>query len=108
MALGYLFAQTVEQQVFVVMSALLFTVRDTFWIEKRGLVLTTDIKPQQVELRRGDAIELRRPDGSSVITRVVGIERAIPYDPERTLAILLPNDILKEDVPIGTEVWSHP
>lgn len=88
------------------MKNFLFTVCDTFWIEKRGLILASDVKGEQVNLRDGDPIELRRPDGSTIMTRVVGIERAIPYDPERTLAILLPVDVAKESVPIGTEVWS--
>ena len=90
------------------MSALLFTVRDTFRLENRGLILAADVKPEQAGVRMGDSIELRRPDGSSLVTVVIGIERAIPYDPDRTLAVLLPGDILKADVPIGTEVWSHP
>jgi translation elongation factor EF-Tu-like GTPase len=101
-------ALIVERAIFELMSTLLFTVVDTFQIEKRGLVVAADVKRDQTSLRAGDAIELRRPDGSSAITRVVGIERAIPYDPERTLAILLPGDITKEDVPIGTQVWSEP
>ena len=89
------------------MSALLFIVRETFQLERRGLILATDVKQEQTGVRMGDSIELRRPDGSSLITTITGIERAIPYDPNRTLAVLLPADISKADVPIGTEVWSH-
>jgi hypothetical protein len=90
------------------MSALLFTVRETFRLENRGLILTADVKQEQAGVRMGDSIQLRRPDGSSLVTMVTGIERAIPYDPDRTLAVLLPVDISKVDVSIGTEVWSHP
>lgn len=89
------------------MNTLLFTVVDTFMIEKRGLVLAADVRGDQVSLRVGESIELRRPDGSTVVSRVVGIARFVPYDPERTLDILLPPGISKEDVPAGTQVWSH-
>ena len=89
------------------MNALLFTVVDTFRIEKRGLVLAADVRGDQVSLRVGESIELRRPDGSTVVSKVVGIAHLAPYDPDRTLDILLPADISKEDVPVGTQVWSH-
>ncbi len=89
------------------MNTLLFTVVDTFLIEKRGLVLAADARSDQVSLRVGESIELRRPDGSTVVSTVAGIARFVPHDPERTLDILLPPDISKEDVPVGTQVWSH-
>ncbi|HEV2862011.1 MAG TPA: hypothetical protein VGX48_13465 [Pyrinomonadaceae bacterium] len=89
------------------MSTLLFTVVDTFLIEKRGLVLAADVKSDRVSLRVGESIELRRPDGSIVVSKVAGIAHLSPYDPERTLDILLPPDISKEDVPVGTQVWSR-
>lgn len=89
------------------MNTLLFTVVDTFLIENRGLVLAADVKRDRVGLRVGESIELRRPDGSAIVSKVAGIVRFVPYDRERALDILLPPDISKEDVPVGTQVWSH-
>lgn len=88
------------------MSRLLFSVLDTFLIRGRGIVLAADVLPEQIQLTINEPIELRRPDGSSIITKVSGIEYASPPDPNRPLAILLPRDISKEQVPVGTEVWS--
>ena len=88
------------------MNRRLFTVVDTFLISGRGLILAADVLPEQVQLKVNESIELRRQDGSSIITKVVGIEFASPPDANRPLAILLPSDIHKEQVPIGTEVWS--
>jgi hypothetical protein len=90
------------------MSALLFTVRETFRLENRGLILAAEVKREESGVRAGDAIKLRRPDGSSLVVVVAGIERAIPYDPDRTLAVLVRGDLTKADVPVGTEVWSYP
>lgn len=89
------------------MNTLLFTVVDTFMIEGRGLVLAADVRSDQVGLRVGQSIELRRPDGSTAVSEVAGIAHVSPYDPERALDILLPPGISKEDVPAGTEVWSR-
>jgi hypothetical protein len=30
------------------------------------------------------------------------------FDPERLFSFSLPKDLTKKDVPIGTDVWSHP
>ena len=87
----------------------LFTVADVFFLQRRGPVLIPGLPTQgPLHLRVGDPIELRRPDGSTRQTTVRGIEMADPPPPggRSHIPILLPDDIVKGDVPIGTEVWS--
>lgn len=57
-------------------------------------------------IRAKDQIELRIPDGRVFQTHIASVELAKPSDgsPCR-MAIMLPPDIAKQDVPIGTEVW---
>lgn len=94
------------------MSRLLFGISDTFWISGRGLVIATDVTIREAEtkginLKVGDVLELRRPDGAQFITNVAGIEFLCPSDPERPFVLSLSPGILKEQVPVGTEVWSE-
>ena len=85
-------------------------VHDTFEIKGRGVVVATDTTydqlPRELRLKIGDPIELR-VDGKVILrTKVVGIEHCDPWSPEHTFAFLLPRDLSKADVPIGSEVWS--
>ena len=89
----------------------LFSVEDRFTIEKRGIILAPGI-PRNVDLpniRDGAKIQLRKPDLTIVDTFIETIEM-IRFRPEvppekRTIPILLPENIHKFDVPIGTEVY---
>jgi len=86
----------------------LFTVTDGFQIEGRGCVLIPGVscEPGDPVVRVGDRIRLRMPSGGNLDTTVRGIEH-IRYAkmPEKiAFAVLLPHDITKEDVPVGTEV----
>ena len=77
---------------------LIFRAVGAFLIEGRGVC----ISPGQRGAGRaqvGNTIELRRPDGSSLLTTV----RAITY-PHGD--ILLSEKFAKIDIPIGTEVWT--
>ena len=88
------------------MSRFLFKVIDTFWLETIGLVVATDVRTGAVSLRVGEAIELRRPDGSRLKTEVAAIPRLRPHNPDRPFDFLLPKGVGKGDVPVGTEVWA--
>ena len=89
------------------MSRLLFTVTDTFVIRGRGLVLFPGIAPTENErFRLGDPLQLKRPDGSIIQAEIAGFEYPTP-NPRREIAIML-KGINKDDVPVGTEVWSIP
>jgi hypothetical protein len=87
------------------MARRLFTVADTFVIRGRGLVPVPGIVPVDDErFRVGDPIQLRRPDGLVVHTRIGGLEMLDP-NPSNEVVILL-KDLTKQDVPVGTEIWS--
>lgn len=69
---------------------------------------TPGIVPQGEErFRVGDTIVLRRPDGSRLEWTIGGIEiiRYSPPRPKSDVVILL-RDLNRDDVPIGSEVWS--
>jgi len=90
------------------MGELLFKIQETFRLENIGLTVAADIKTKDAKLKIGDEIELRLVDGSRLITKVESIPMVCPYDPQRPFSFSLPKAINKQDVPIGTEVWSHP
>ena len=75
----------------------LFTVEDTFLITGRGVVLTPGFGDKPV--RVGAVIRLIRPDQSTLLTTIRGIEFHSDHP------ILIGQNLKKEDVPIGTEVW---
>jgi len=83
------------------MALLLMTVEDTFDIRGRGLVLVPGVS-HDVACRVQDWIEVRRPNGTSLSTRIAGIE-GIGVPVQRVLC--LPPEIRKTDVPIGSEIW---
>jgi len=84
------------------MTRLLFTVRNTFAVGGR-LVLVPGFVPEGDErFGVGDRIVLRMPDGSSINSRIDGLELLDP-NPNHEVVILLKD---QENVPIGTEVWS--
>jgi hypothetical protein len=90
------------------MGKFLFKIQEAFQLEAIGLVVEVDIKFKDANLKNGDEIELRPPDRPALITKVASIAMFNPSDPERLFSFSLPKDLNKKDVPIGTEVWSHP
>jgi hypothetical protein len=87
------------------MARRLFVVEDRFVVPGRGLVLVPGIIPEGDErFRVGDRITLRPPDGTSRDKRIGGLELLDP-NPRRDVVIMLIG-LAKEDVPVGTEVWS--
>src|SRR5262245_57402296 len=88
------------------MARRLFIVEDSFFIKGRGLIPAPGIIPQGEErFRVGDPIFLKRPDGSTLAWQIGGIEMIHTAVPRRDVVILL-SGLDKEQVPIGTEVWS--
>lgn len=83
---------------------------DTFEIKGRGIVVATDTTyeqlPRELKLRVGDPVELRIGGAVVLQTKIVGIEHCDPWSPTHTFGFLLPRDLSKADVPIGSEVWS--
>ena len=80
------------------MAHLIFKVAGTFTIEGRGVCASPGGWGDGIA-RVGDAIELRRPDGSVLRTSI----RQLTY-PHRD--ILLPAELAKSDIPPGTEIWT--
>ncbi len=86
---------------------LLFTVELAFEIKGRGCVLVPGPAETAVQtMRIGDAIRLLTPDGRAIDTQIRGIEMLSrhPRPQVITFPILLPKDVTKEQVPIGTRV----
>ena len=79
-------------------------VEDTFLITDRGLIIVPGIPRNEKgwKLSDGEPLELRRPDGTSLQTTIAAIELG---GRGKFTAILLPRELTKDDVPIGTEVW---
>jgi hypothetical protein len=86
----------------------LFVVEGVFLIGPDGPVLVPGLKHTGHDdgVRVGDRIELRRPDGSVLVTRIHGIN--FPTPSKGFHPISLPGSVDKDDVPVGTEVWSSP
>jgi hypothetical protein len=85
---------------------MLFIVEDTFWIKGRGLILVPGLSAQRDEvIRIGDPLLLTRPDGSTIVSQIRGIEMIIGTNRRDGIPILVA-DLCKDHVPIGTKVWS--
>ena len=75
---------------------LLFVVEEVF-ATSVGLILTPGVGKHPV--RAGTAIRLVRPDGSILHAKICGIV----FSGRRDISV--GEELTKEDVPIGTEVW---
>jgi len=83
----------------------LIVVNDVFELTKGLLVFTPCVSfvlADDVRLRRGDRLDLRRPDGTVLQTTLYALGTSTPSD--GTLAIGV-KPFSKADVPIGTEIW---
>ena len=78
-----------------------------FNISRRGCVIVpVALSGADFKIRRKDQIQLRTPGGRVLDTRIASIELLKPQDGSACrMAIMLPRDLVKQDVPIGTEVW---
>lgn len=86
------------------MRRLKLQVTDTFLIEKRGLIAAVAIKIKNINVAPNEKIEILRPDGTVFKTKIFSIPMSCPYDPELPFSFLFPQDVTKEDVPIGSEI----
>ncbi len=90
------------------MARCLFVVEDAFFIKGRGVVPLPGLVPQGEErFRVGDPIAIVRPDGTRLEWTIGGFEmiHRAPSTPRNDVPILL-RGLNKEDVPVGSEVWS--
>lgn len=80
-------------------NVLLFKVENQFLVT-RGLILTPGLGDSVNFVTTGAKIRLVRPDKSELITTIKGITFEGNHD------ILISSEFSKEDVPVGTEVWT--
>jgi hypothetical protein len=85
---------------------LILKVEDVFDVAGRGLSLAPAIPTNLgFEIRPKDRIQLRTPSGRILDTHIASFSFGKPIGGGRTIvAIELPPDIPRDDVPIGTEV----
>jgi hypothetical protein len=86
----------------------LFTVADRFQIENLGCILVPGLSTESgaPSLRIGARIRLHTPEGREIDTSIKDFAM-ISYQtmPEKlTVPVLLPKDLSKDDVPVGTDV----
>ncbi len=88
------------------MRTFVFRIDDVFQISGRGCVVTPGIaKSRDLRLKVGDPLLLKCPDGSELRTVLRGIEiGGSPNHPG--IPILLGSELTKDQIPVGTEVWS--
>ena len=68
-------------------------------------MLLPGLKPVgEQRFKVGDKIRLRRPNAGDLVVTIAGLELPHP-NPENEVLILL-GELSKDDVPVGTEVWS--
>lgn len=85
---------------------LLFTVIEVFTAPGRGIVLLPELRPVGEErFSVGDPLIVQRPDGTEVMVQIAGLEFLKASDGSCQLLVMLSGKS-KEDVPVGTEVWS--
>jgi len=81
-------------------------VTNVFTITGRGIVLCPELLPIGDErFRTNDALRLKRPDGTEEIVRIsdLGVAKTLSG---RSEVLVRLEDKTREDVPVGTEVWS--
>ena len=92
------------------MSHELFTVKHSFVLDGRGLVLVPEPEIDNSVLNAGDPLVVKRADGSELAVTICSIEilsgRDESNQPMSTFAIVLPKRFTRDDVPVGCSVWS--
>jgi hypothetical protein len=87
----------------------LFTVADRFSIADRGVILVPGIPWEGAPaVKKGDPLILRTPLGEMIETSVRDLEMITQRSGLariRATPVLLPSDLHKFDIPIGTEVF---
>ena len=89
------------------MTRLLLTIEATFRVKEGGLALIPPLMIQDGEgFRVDDPIILKRPDGSTIKWQIGGLTPIPPKRSPREIGLVL-KGLKKQDIPVGTEVWSE-
>jgi hypothetical protein len=84
----------------------LLVVEQRFFLRGKGLMLTPGVVPLAGErIKPGDPVLVRRPDGSSLETTIQGTSTAVEFRSASQVFLLL-ELADKNQVPVGSEVWS--
>lgn len=84
----------------------LFKIEEVFEISGRGCVIVPAIdEGADFKIRARDAIQLRTPEGHTLNTQIGSVEFLKQAVGACRMAILLPTDVQKKDVPKGTDVF---
>jgi len=84
----------------------LFKIEEVFEVTGRGCVIVPAIaEGADFKIRPRDAIQLRTPEGRTLNTHIGSVEFLKQAVGACRMAILLPSEVLKQDVPKGSEVW---
>jgi hypothetical protein len=75
----------------------LFKVEERFMVTGRGLILVPGLGEKRACIN--DKIKIVRPDNSTIETSIKGISFNLNRD------ILVGSGLVKNDVPVGSEVW---
>lgn len=82
----------------------LFTVTDTFKIDGRGTVVVGEQSPVVPDFKIGSPIVLISPEGREIIAKIGGTDAPTTVNGTRLMAVFIQN-ITKDEVPIGTEIF---
>jgi hypothetical protein len=83
----------------------LFTVEDNFYVSGRsGTVIVGNSRPNLPIFKIGENVLLVRPNNTELIAEIGVIEMPVTVSGVKKAAISIEN-VTKEDVPIGTEVF---
>jgi translation elongation factor EF-Tu-like GTPase len=83
----------------------IFTVEDSFHIDKRGLVLVGNCLVPEITLLPKQQLELMLPNGELVATEIVGVDYFTKYFTEKQAMGVLVTLEQKEQAPLGTKVY---
>ncbi len=83
---------------------LLIVVDDIFEFQDGTLHFAPLVEIPALEgLKAGDPLELRRPDGTTFLTTLYGLDWPSPMRGKMGLSVNKP--LTKADIPVGTEIW---
>lgn len=89
------------------MARLLFTIESVFPVRGRGIVLFPGIVPIGEErFRAGDALMLRRVDGSELRVTIGGLDMGHGRRDRNAAVPVLVGGLAESDAPVGSQVWS--
>jgi hypothetical protein len=84
----------------------LSVIEDTFELSGRTSLIVAPGIPRDTpwQIKAGEPLRIRRPDGSEFLTTVSGIEMLSPPSPKGS-ALMLGLGVTKEMTPVGSEIW---